>query len=71
MNDYFFKLVDTRCQLAGLCNLIETYLKAVEEDKKLIAEVSREMLDESLVEARQLLDKGIHDEECQTERQSS
>lgn len=66
-NEYFFKLVDARCQLAGIVTTIEGYLKAVDNDQELMRDIYLELLKKDIFEAREMLDKGINDEECETE----
>lgn len=61
MNDYFFKLVDARCKIVGMTNLIEGYLNAVENDQKVMKEVYYDLLKRDLVEAKEMIEKGIHD----------
>ena len=67
MNDYFFKLVDARCQLVGIVATIEGYLKAVDNDQELMRDIYLELLKKDIFEAKNMIDKGIHDEECETE----
>lgn len=66
-NKFFFKLVDTRCQLSGIVTTIEAYLRAVDNDQKAVERVYFELLKKDIFIAREMLEKGIHDEECETE----
>ena len=66
-NKFFFKLVDARCQLAGIVTTIEGYLKAVDNDQELMKEIYFELLKKDIFESKEMLEKGINDEECETE----
>ena len=66
-NNIYFKLVDARCQLAGIVTSMEGYLKAVDNNQERLKEICFELLKEDILEAKNMIDKGIHDEECETE----
>jgi hypothetical protein len=66
-NKFFFKLVDARCKLHGLVTTIEGYLKAKDNDQELMKEIYFELLKKDIFESKEMLEKGIHDEECETE----